>query len=309
MYDNIVFAVTSWEENLFISIRQSLLSLGVPDSRIVKISERTSRPKSLNKVWNSYTNPSIDNGIKYIAFIDEDVVIRDRHVFSRFTEILESPGNESIAGVIANPKLFSEGQSMFEIAHDLPPETPWQQSLTECTSTLVSLNLALFRIDLTQRFNEDMFGNQVFDVCFGLDLAKDGKRVVTDKATLILARANNYLDKSLSYHAVVARNLHIFMRKWTNVNNWNGVASYNASHDNEIPSIEELTHGSEMKQMQYCMRYNPDGLTRCYLQPRLSGLIPAAIYVQNIENGLKNIQHAVEYSIPFQGALPIFNLK
>ncbi len=309
-YDDIAFVVTSWEPNLFLSIKQTLLSFGVVDKNIIKISERVSRPKSLNKVWNDVSSEIIAESVNrynYIAFIDEDVVIRDNHVFDRFKEILENPDNVNIAGVIANPKLFSEGQSLFEIQHDLAPTTPWQSSLSECTSNLISLNCALFRADLKQRFDEDLFGNQNFDVDFGLQLALDEKKVVIDKALLVLARANDYISKSLSYHSIVARNLHIFVKKWSNIKNWINVADYNAKNNNEIPSIEEITHLSEIKQMQYCFAYNRDGIARCYLGPRLGGLAQAGQFVQMIENSLKNVPNMVEYSIPYQGALPIFN--
>jgi len=303
--NDICFVVTSWEDSLFLSIKQTLLSMSVPEQNIYRISDRTSRPAALNAMWDKLSIPKY----KYIAFIDEDVVIRDNHTFARLREILE---NTEAAGVIANPKLISEGQSFYDIKHDLPPETPWKDSLVECTSNLVSLNCALFRNDLEIGFDEDMFGNQVFDLDFGLQLALQGKKVFIDKALLVLARANNYVSKSLSYHAVVARNLHIFMRKWSNIKDWDkecGVKAYNTKHNNEIPSIEELMHWPEIKQLQYTFAYNRDGAVRCYLQPRFSGLIQAASLVQNIENNLKNIPNMVEYAIPHQGSLPIFDLK
>jgi len=308
MYENISFVVTSWEPNLFNNIKQTLISFGVKESHIIKLSERASRPKSLNRVWNEHNNEDVDSGIKYIAFIDEDVVIRDSHVFKRMTEILEAPENASIAGVLANPKLFNEGQSLFEIPHDMPPSTPWQQSLVECTSNLVSLNCALFRVDLKQRFDIDYFGNQNFDVDFGLQLALDNKKVVVDKALLVLARANDYFSKSLSYHSIVARNLHIFVKKWSNIKTWTSVADWNLKHNNEIPCIEELTHMSEARLMQYCYAYNRDGIARCYLGPRFSSIPHAGQFVQGIENNLQNVKNMVEYTIPYHGALPIFNI-
>ncbi len=309
-YDNICFVITSWEPNLFLSVKQTLLSFGVNEQNIIKVTDRVSRPKSLNKAWNSIgVGENIASGYKYIAFIDEDVVIRDNHVFTRLKEILEAPENQQVVGVLANPKLFSEGQSLFEIPHDMPPETSWKQSLQDCTSNLVSLNCCLFRANLNQRFDEDYFGNQNFDVDFGLQMALDNKKVLVDKALLVLARANDYINKSLSYHAAVARNLHIFMRKWSNIKDWVNVLTFNAKNNNEIPSIEELTHMSEMKQMSYCYAFNRDGIARCYLGPRFSGLIPAGNFLQSIENSLRNIPNMVEYAIPYHGALPIFNLK
>ncbi len=301
-YNDICFIVTSWEQNLFMSVKQTLLTFGVREQNIIKVSDRVSRPKSLNKAWNSAT------GYKYIVFIDEDVVIRDSHVFSRFKEILESPENDAVAGVLANPKLFSEGQALFDITHDKDPSTPWKESVEECTSNLISLNCALFRADLMQRFNEDMFGNQVFDTCFGYELAFCNKKVLLDKATLVLARSNDYFSKSLSYHTIVARNWHILKSKWISRNNWNGVFDFNLKNNNEIPSIEEVTHWNEIKQMQYCFAYNQDGLVRCYLNPRFSGLIQAGSFVNIIENSLKNISNKVQFSIPYQGSTPIFNI-
>lgn len=300
--NDIAFVVTSWEDTLFLSVKQTLLSMSVSEQDIYRISDRTSRPAALNAMWDRLSIPKY----KYIAFIDEDVIIRDSHTFTRLREILE---NTEAAGVIANPKLITDGQSFYDIKHDLPPETPWKDSLVECTSNLVSLNCALFRNDLDIGFDEDMFGNQVFDLCFGFELAFNNKKVFLDKALLVLARANNYVGKSLSYHAVVARNLHILKCKWTDRRDWKGVGHYNNVHNNEIPSIEELTHWPEIKQLQYVFAYNRDGAVRCYLQPRFSGLIQAATFVQNIENNLKNIPSMVEYAIPYQGALPIFDLK
>lgn len=300
-YDDICFIVTSWEPSLFLAVKQTLLSFGVHEQNIIKVTDRVSRPRSLNKAWNTIA------GYKYVVFIDEDVVIRDNHVFSRLKEILEHPDNSTIAGVLANPKLLHEGESFFDIKHDMPPETPWKNSLAECTSSLVSLNCAMFRADLKQRFDEDLFGNQNFDVDFGLQFALDNKSVLVDRALLVLARANDYVSKSLSYHVMVARNLHIFMRKWSNIKTWTNVSDFNSKNNNEIPSIEELTHMSEIKQMQYCFAFNRDGITRCYLNPRLGNIIQVGQYVFGIENNLKNIQNMVDYTIPHHGALPIFN--
>ncbi len=302
-YSDIAFIVTTWEPELFMAIRQCLLSFGVHERNIIKVTDRVSRPKSLNKAWNTI------DGYKYVAFIDEDIVIRDKTTFIRLKEILNAPENAAIAGALANPKLFLEGQPLFEIQHDMPPETPWQQSLSECTSFLTSLNCCLFRADLTQRFDEDYFGNQNFDVDFGLQLAFDNKKVVIDRALLVLARANDYFGKSLSYHSIVARNLHVFMVKWSNIDGWKGVNEYNASHNNEIPSIEELTHWPELKQMRYCFAYGRDGISRCYLQSRFNSIIQVAAFVQNIENSLKDVQNLVDFTIPYHGALPIFNMK
>jgi hypothetical protein len=99
------------------------------------------------------------------------------------------------------------------------------------------------------------------------------------------------------------------MRKWSNISEWEDVWTYNKKHNNEIPSIEEISHWSEIRQMQYCHAFNRDGLVRCYLSPRFGSLVQAGGFVQNIENHLKNIENMVEYTIPYQGALPVFNLK
>ncbi len=299
-YPKTFFAVTSWDDSLFLQLKQKLLTFGVEDEQIHRLQERQSRSITLNRAITKAYGLDTD----YMVFLDEDIDLPDSHVFDRLKEGLLSTG---AIGVIANPKLIQEGQNWSSFARDLPVNAPIDVSLADCGSNLVSLNCAMFDYHKLGNacFDEDLFGNQNLDTDFGWQLVKQGYKIFVDMAVVVTTRANNYFTKSLSYHAIVARNLHVLKAKWSSIDSWLSVKDYNQGHNNEIPSLEELTHWSEIKQMQYCYQYNRDGLSRCYLSPRFGNVIAVGGYVQTIEQSLANLPNLAEFTIG-ENRLPVF---
>jgi len=300
-YPDTLFIITSWDDSLFFSLKQTLMSFGADQSQMYRLQDRKSRPPAMNHALREASRRTC----KYIVFLDEDVWLQDSDIFDRLKLILNNTG---VAGAIANPKLVQEGQDWRSIQRDKPKNTPLEECLVDCTSNLISLNCAMFKMDLLDGlfFDEDLYGNQQLDLDWGWMLAKGGHKILVDQSTLVCTRANNYFGKSLAYHSVVARNLHILKCKWSDIASWKGVWGYNLSHNNEIPSIEELTHWSELRAMQYCYQYNRDGIDRCYIRPRLGGIIQAAIHIQSIEQAVGNLPDLMQFSVPAPGALPIF---
>ena len=105
-----------------------------------------------------------------------------------------------------------------------------------------------------------------------------GYSVKADLRTCLVHTQTDYVERSLAYHAVVARSRAILRNKWINRNTWRGVDAFNASHGNMIPTIEELTHMTESKLAKFTASYDGHGFKNCFIEPRLGSLAKAANY-------------------------------
>jgi hypothetical protein len=246
------FFVTTWTPHgeAAAKIVRLLNGSGIESSDIQLLTERVSRPKSLNRAISGCRTP-------YVGFLEDDVNF--------------SPGTPGILelDLDADPSIGLAVAPVTQLAGTEPGLMPQPAMaldaagafLVECSSRMWTLNFAVYRKDVGVPFDESYFGNQVFDWDFGLELLLRGYRSMADLRTAVTHRQTDYSRKSLSYHAMVARNRHIFVEKWRNRGSWKGIPPC-------VPSVEELTHAGEAEQMRYVARFDSPGLHNHYLAPR-----------------------------------------
>lgn len=268
------FYITSWDPlgAKVTSLKKELIKQGVPKERIRVLSERKSRPAVLNAAIRECTT-------EYIGFLEDDV--KPAHNAVKVLEnLLDKYTNAGLA--IAPVQQYNEDEIGTALGR-VPEDTPDSKSLQNMSNKMWTLNFVIFRKSTGVYFDEDFFGNQVFDWDFGLQLMKKGFLSLGDHRTAVAHTQTSYEKKSLAYHAAVCRNRQIFMSKWKDIDKWHCVNIYNSMYPNTIPTIEELTHASENWVMNYISKYDHYGLVSCWYQSRFGVLQRIANYCADFE--------------------------
>lgn len=250
------FYITSWSD-AGLSVKQQLIDQGLPEENIVLLTERVSRPIALNKALLSCKT-------EYFGMADEDVLVQP-NALRILTSTLD---NNPTIGFVAAP-VIQQTDKLTLAKPDLPEHSSDEISLEDISTKLWTFNFVIMRnLQGKVKFEEEFFGNQLLDWDLGLELKRLGYSSVADHRTSVSHIQTDYSKKSYAYHGVVARNRHIFMAKWRDRASWQGVKAYNAQNNNEIPSLEELTHWSEEHLFDYICQYDKMGLTECWWRPR-----------------------------------------
>jgi len=254
VYDKVTFYITSWDPNgpKVKSIKNELVQQGVLEHNIGVISERISRPITLNRAIRECKT-------EYVGFCEDDVFPASNAVKTLNT-MLEKRHNVGLA--IA---FLKETEAITRPAPELPENSTDEMSLANLSNRLFTLNFVLFRKSTGILFDESYFGNQFFDWDFGLELLRKGYLSVADRRTAVAHHRTEYNHKNLFYHACVARNCQILMAKWENRGNWNGLADYNSRNANAIPTLEELSHSEEEWLWDYIFEYEPYGFKQYFV--------------------------------------------
>jgi len=269
------FYITSWDPlgAKVTSLKKELVKQGVAKERIKVLSDRTSRPGVLNRAIRECTT-------KYIGFLEDDVVPAHNAV-----KILENLlDNYPNAGLAIAPVQQWNEEEIIRATPRVAENTPDRHCLQDMSNQMWTLNFVIFRKSTGVFFDEDFFGNQIFDWDFGLQLMNKGFLSLGDHRTAVAHTQTNYGKKSLAYHAVVCRNRQIFMSKWKDINKWLCVNVYNLANPNTIPTIEELTHTSEQWIMDYISQYDHYGLVDCWYKSRFENIHKIASYCADFEH-------------------------
>ncbi|MEQ1826821.1 MAG: hypothetical protein ABL921_12780, partial [Pirellula sp.] len=207
------FYITTWNPEGAGTKRvvSSLKAQGVIDEHIKLITEKISRPKSLNKAI-------VDCQTPYVGMLEDDVAFSDNAV-SQLETLLDRMPNIGLA-IADVQQVGSERELAESVVPSRPPNAGDDASLHSCSAQMWTLNFVLLRKSTNVRFDESYFGNQVFDWDYGLELLRAGYLSVVDRRTKVRHVRTNYASKSLSYHAMVARNRHIFKTKWESRDTW-----------------------------------------------------------------------------------------
>lgn len=250
------FIIPVWSTDVYAKqVKKQLMEQGVAEEKIIFITEKISRAVSLNKAIKNITT-------EYVGIFDDDVMLAP-NVVSRLEDLLDK-----------NPKIgfaIAPVQQMMDLVvpkPDLPESAPDNQSLENTSAKSWTFNATIYRKSCGVLMDEDFFGGQLIDWDFSLDLLHKGYLSVADHRTAVAHKTTAFTGKSLAYHGVVARSRQIFMTKWKDRDNWANVADYNKKNNNEIPSLEELTHNSEDWLIEYIAKYDKFGLAECYFNPR-----------------------------------------
>lgn len=260
--ENTCFWVQCWDRHQFGDIKALLLKEGVLEKHIKPITERISRATGLNHMW-----AQTSAAYKYIVLMDTDI----SDISDNFLQFLhEAMEHDSNIGAAIVPCYQKQKGERVTIAPYSAPNVPINQALKEVV-LLTTFNTIIFRNDLRFRFDEAIYGSQIIDVDFGMDLNYAGYKVVADTRTCLAHAATDYRTKGIAYHALVARNRHVLQAKWRNRAAWSTVEEYNSrvSESEQIPSVEELTHGSESYSIHYACRFLGKEFDQCYISPRI----------------------------------------
>lgn len=298
MKNKTTFYITSWDDVHFTATKNILLAQGVNPKYIFRIADRASRPKAMNKAWNTCDT-------QYIAFLDDDIKVCEGEIVSRMEYILDTDPNIGCAVIpCAQYSYFPE-----KIIPQMPHGTPLEKALVNTSRELTTLNFVLIRNNLPNalKFDEDFFGNQVFDVDFGWGLLKNNLLCVEDTSLALAHIQTDYPSKNLFYHAAVARNKHILKEKWSNIDQWVNLAHFNLHNNNAIPSIEELSHTNEKKLIEYIASFNRHGFIKAFLEPRFAGVDIVQKYLASLEDYTNNTEDIFNYTFAASTSLPIFD--
>jgi hypothetical protein len=280
------FYITSWDDQPFETLRADLINFGIPSESIHRIADRTSRPIAMNKAWAKCET-------QYIAFLDSDIKLAKNPFLPRMEYLLD---NHAKIGAVVIP-CYQFADLPEDVKPQLPEDTPVEKSLSNLSSNLITLNCILIRQDIKTRFEEAYFGNQVFDLDLGWSLLREGYATVADLTLALAHTPTNYLNKNLFYHAAISRNRQIMKAKWSNIDAWTNLDTYNSLNNNEIPSIEELSHSNEDKLLSYIVDWDEYGLKSCYMNPRFENIFAIAQYLAKVDATIKNRQQTFNYNI------------
>ena len=250
------YIIPVWSTDVYAKqVKKQLMEQGVAEENIIFTTEKISRAVSLNKAIANITT-------EYVGIFDDDVMLAP-NVVSVLEDLLDR-----------NPKIgfaIAPVQQMDELAvpkPDLPEAAPDGQSLENQSAKCWTFNACIYRKSCDVILDEDLFGAQISDWDFGLSLLHKGYLSIADHRTAVAHKKTSFQNKNIMYHGVVARNRQIFMTKWKDRDNWTNVADYNKKNNNEIPTLEEITHLNEDKLIEYIAKYDKFGLTECYFNPR-----------------------------------------
>ncbi len=276
------YYITGWDADRTEKIKQRLIDLGVDKNYIVRINDRHSRAPTLNKYLNECRT-------KYAGLIDDDCVFSD-NCPSVLEELLDN--NQDI-GIAVAP--------VTQITNKTLPEAKWftgtYNRREDVSSHMATFNFTLFRVKDDILMDNDLFGNQNLDIDIGLEYLYKGYKSVADHQCGVAHLQTDYVPKNLFYHAAVARNRHLFMLKWSNRKAWSGVESHNRMHNNEVPTIEELSHSSEQSLLNYIARFDKFGLWKCYFEPRVGDRDSFLAWQKQFHEALQNNKQEFGYVI------------
>jgi hypothetical protein len=281
-----------------VKLQEQLINQGVDPSLIIFTKEKKSRAQVLNKYVK-------DIKTEYIGLCDDDVVISDNAV-----QVLEDLLDKYPKIGMALAPTFQE-KVLIKPTPRISSVAPDEQSLENTSARMWSFNFTLLRRNTGKlgsdiRFDEDYFGSQLIDWDLGLELLHNGYMSVIDHRCAVAHKQTSYDTKSLAYHAVVARSRHIFMKKWQDRDFWFGVEDYNIKHNNEIPTLEEITHASESWLMQYIAKYDGGGLMSCWFSPRFDDDKKSSAYMKSCINVFKENKQIFNPQIIDMNSVPIF---
>ena len=167
-------------------------------------------------------------------------------------------------------------------------------------------NATIYRKSCGVLMDEDFFGGQLIDWDFSLDLLYKGYLSIADHRTAVAHKTTSFEKKSLCYHGVVARSRQIFMTKWKDRDNWTNVADYNKKNNNEIPTLEEITHWNEDKLIEYIAKYDKFGLAECYFNPRFGSNEKLNQWLTSISAQINQAEQIFNPKITDMSSIPRF---
>ena len=240
MYRTTIY-ITAWDDIEYKNCVDHLRSIDIQNP-IVRINEKTHRPISMNKALKSCKT-------EFICFLESDVRMCNTP-FVRMSE--ETFDADKDIGMIVIPG--NEVEDFKDIQWDkVPYHCKLDCTLTEALKNVAewcpTLHCAFLRISDNFRFDEDYINHQVFDVDFAREIDFRGKCVVADGRHYMFYKKNFYNEKSLLYHAMCARNLHLLNLKWSRRKNW-------VSAEGFIPSYAELLNMPETKLFEYMKKHD-----------------------------------------------------
>ena len=250
------FLIPCWNSsNRYINLKNQLIEQGVSERNIILCHEKKSRSLIVNKYIR-------DINTEYIGLCDDDVIISDNAVATLETVLDKYPK----VGLALAPSL--QQKILCKPIPTLAPSDSDDKSIENTSSKMWSFNFTLMRNSCGIFLDEDIFGGQLIDWDLGLEFLYQGYFSVIDHRCAVSHQKTEFHNKSLAYHAVVARNRHIFMTKWRNRSVWTNLDDYNAKNNNVIPTLEEVTHASEKWLFDYISKFDQAGLVDCWFKPR-----------------------------------------
>ncbi len=277
MSRKITFYITSWAPAgaRIEFLRKELVDQGVQDDDVKIISDRTSRPRSLNKAIEECRTP-------YVGFCEDDIFPSSDAV-GVLCDLLDRRND---IGLAIAPVMQCKAE---KLVRPVPaPDEGEAKALQDQSNRMWTLNFVLFRKSTNVLFDADYFGNQMFDWDFGLELLRAGYLSVADRRAAVAHYQTDYELKNVCYHACVARNRQIFMSKWKDRENWRGLADFNSRNGHSVPSMEELTHANEKFLFDYIAKYDQYGLVECYYKSRFGSLPRLNEFTRNFESSYLN---------------------
>lgn len=256
------FLVTSWDENAYKALEKSLFNYGVQPEEIVKITKRESRGSLLNKYIQKHKDAD------YIYLLDEDIRIVHGDL-ERLQQILDNNNNIGLASI---PSYQINKGFVSDFHPTVPANTPISNSLKNISGFMDTFNLIVLKKAALEKvqLDPDIFGSQMIDIDLGWELHRNGFQSVADCSQALVHKQTDWGLKNLFYHAAVSRNRHIVMKKWSNRDSWVNVHDWNEKNNNEIPSLEELSHANEDKLIKYIARFDKSGLFDFYFNKRFA---------------------------------------
>ncbi len=288
------FLIPVWSSDVYAKqVKKQLMEQGVAEDKIIFTTEKITRAISLNKQIKEITT-------EYVGIFDDDVMLAP-NVVSQLEDLLDR--NPKIGFAIAPVQQMTELKT--PVPH-MPPSASDERSLENQSAKMWTFNACIYRKSCGVALNEDLFGAQLADWDFGLELLHKGYLSIADHRTAVAHKATTFEKKSLAYHGVVARNRHIFISKWKNRGNWTNVADYNKKNNNEIPTLEELTHNSEDWLFGYIAEYDRPGLIECYFNPRFGSNEALNKWISNTSAKINNTEQTFNPTITDMSSVPKF---
>lgn len=288
------FLIPVWSSDVYAKqVKKQLMEQKVPESNIVFIKEKISRSISLNKYINEAKT-------EFIGIFDDDVVLAP-NVVEVLEELLDKYPN---VGFATAP--VQQVKDLVVPKPELAAYTPDSQSLENISARMWTFNATIYRKSCGVKMDEDFFGGQLIDWDFGLELLHKGYLSLSDHRTAVAHKQTVYDKKNLFYHAIVARSRHIFMRKWQDRNAWVDVKQYNLQHNDEIPTLEELTHSNEDWLIKYIARFDNAGLVGCWFNPRFLNDKKSKAFIEDMALNIIKTQQEFNPFVNDMNSIPIF---
>lgn len=273
MASTLSFIVTAWEPDGAPARRlvESIVSQGVDRKRIHIVDDRISRPISLNRALMRCDTD-------YVGLCESDV-IPSTNAVATLTRLLDRHPQVGLAAA----KVHQVDE--LPLAPPIPlrdPDASDGAALDDISGQMWTLNFVVYRRSTQILFDEDYFGNQIFDWDFGLELHHGGYLSMSDARCAVVHQRSDYVGKNIAYHACVARNRQILGLKWQNRVLWQGVKPFQRAHRGVIPTVEELTHANEEWLFKYIARFESGGLSEAYFKPRFGDAAQTASYLEKM---------------------------